>query len=105
MIERPSDALGQRINRRGLLKLAGGLSLSVSGISAFLASCGGDSSGSRGAQPSGMSPKIDASQTARPGGTLRVALTGDPPNLDMYQTTDSIVVLVASHMYETLFTW
>jgi peptide/nickel transport system substrate-binding protein len=34
-----------------------------------------------------------------------VALTGDPPNLDVHQTTDSIVVLVASHVYETLFTW
>jgi peptide/nickel transport system substrate-binding protein len=41
----------------------------------------------------------------RSGGELRVALTGDPPNLDVHQTTDSIVVLVASHIYETLFTW
>lgn len=39
------------------------------------------------------------------GGTLRVALTGDPPNLDLHQTADTIVLLVASHMYETLFTW
>ncbi len=39
------------------------------------------------------------------GGRLRVALTGDPPNLDIIQSSDSIVVLVGGHIYETLFTW
>jgi peptide/nickel transport system substrate-binding protein len=39
------------------------------------------------------------------GGTLKVALTGDPPNLDLMQTTDAVVMLVTSHLYETLFTW
>lgn len=46
-----------------------------------------------------------AQEEPRIGGTLRVALTGDPPNLDLHQTADTIVLLVAGHMYETLFTW
>lgn len=41
----------------------------------------------------------------RRGGTLRVALTGDLPNLDPVQTTDSMVLFVGGHMFETLFTW
>jgi peptide/nickel transport system substrate-binding protein len=93
------------MNRRRLIKLAGGMSLSVGAVSALLASCGGDDSGSQGTHPRATSLTTDTSQTAKLGGTLRVALTGEPPNLDIYQTTDSIVVLVASHMYETLFTW
>ncbi len=39
------------------------------------------------------------------GGTLRVALTGEPPNLDLHQTTDAVVMLITGHLYETLFTW
>jgi peptide/nickel transport system substrate-binding protein len=42
---------------------------------------------------------------AKPGGVLRVALSGEPPTLDMHQTPDAIVLLVASHIQETLFTW
>lgn len=40
-----------------------------------------------------------------PGGRLVVGLTGEPPNLDVHQTTDKIVGLVMYHVYETLFTW
>lgn len=36
---------------------------------------------------------------------LRVALSGEPPTLDMHQTPDAIVLLIASHIQETLFTW
>jgi peptide/nickel transport system substrate-binding protein len=39
------------------------------------------------------------------GGTLEVALTGDPPTLDVHQTTGTIVALIAWHIYEPLFTW
>ncbi len=103
VIERPSDVLGQRVNRRRLLKLAGGGVLGLPVVCGLFAACGGKEGGSSGASPGGASPT--SPEDARRGGTLRVALTGEPPNLDMYQTTDSIVVLVASHMYETLFTW
>lgn len=106
MSEPSAEILGRRINRRGLLKLAGA-TLSLPAVSALLAACGGDDSDD---QSSGSEPETEPTATAEPqdtkqGGTLRVALTGDPPNLDICQTSDSIVVLVASHMYETLFTW
>lgn len=39
------------------------------------------------------------------GGTLRVALSGEPPALDQHGSTDAMVIMVVSHMYETLFTW
>lgn len=39
------------------------------------------------------------------GGTLRVAIIGEPPTLDIHQTTATIVALVTWHMYEALFTW
>ncbi len=41
----------------------------------------------------------------RYGGTLNVALTSDPPTLDIHQTTADIVALVTWHIYEPLFTW
>jgi peptide/nickel transport system substrate-binding protein len=68
------------------------------------AACGGGSDESR--PGSGVSTaRSDRRLVPIRGGTLRVALTGDPPNLDLNQTTDSIVMLVTSHVYETLFTW
>lgn len=39
------------------------------------------------------------------GGRLLVALIGEPPSLDIHQTTATIVALTTWHMYETLFTW
>lgn len=110
-----------------------GMAAAVAGAttaSALLAACGGDNdeqpSGAgespeptSGGDTSDPSPTVAASATSdadmeatvdedsdgRTGGVLQVALTGDPPNLDIHQTTDSIVVLVCSHAYETLFTW
>lgn len=39
------------------------------------------------------------------GGTLKVALIGEPPTLDIHQTTATIVSLITWHMYECLFTY
>jgi peptide/nickel transport system substrate-binding protein len=98
------DALNRRFDRRRLLKHAGALSLSLPVVSTLLAACSGNGDVSSGATFTTATPP-DRSPQQRRGGTLRVALTGDPPNLDLNQTTDSIVLLVTSHMYETLFTW
>jgi peptide/nickel transport system substrate-binding protein len=38
------------------------------------------------------------------GGTLRVATTGVPPHLDPHRSTDTLVLLITGHLYETLFT-
>ncbi len=93
--------LGNAFNRRRFLGLAltgtAGLALT-----AVLAACGNDEEASGGAEPA---PSNTSAESDRAGGVLKVALTGDPPNLDIHQTTDSIVVLVCSHAYETLFTW
>lgn len=93
----------RRLDRRTLLRLAGGVALAVPAAS-LLAGCGAGTDGGGG---SAVTSTPDQSTGAEPrrGGTLRVALTGEPPNLDLHQTTDSIVLLVTGHMYETLFTW
>jgi peptide/nickel transport system substrate-binding protein len=38
------------------------------------------------------------------GGTLRVATTGEPPHLDAHRSSDTLVLLITGHVYETLFT-
>lgn len=103
-----------RASRRDFLRLSGGLLLTPLTLSGLLTACGGDDVDE---MPSGVGASSgDATMAASPtagseesspqrGGTLRVALTGDPPSLDVHQTTDSIVVLIASHLCETLFTW
>lgn len=86
-----------------------GLLMHITRVAASLAvcvcllACGGTGDDAR--TDSGPSGAPAASRDDRVGGRLRVALTGDLPNLDVVQTTDSIVLLVGSHMYETLFTW
>ncbi len=93
----------RQLSRRALLRAAIGFGVTVP-VAGLFASCGGDDGGdASGAQPEGTATSTD--RVAVSGGTLKVAMTGDPPNLDMSQTTDSIVVLVTSHIYETLFTW
>jgi peptide/nickel transport system substrate-binding protein len=39
------------------------------------------------------------------GGTMRVAIPGEPPTLDIHQTTAGIVSLITWSMYEPLFTY
>jgi peptide/nickel transport system substrate-binding protein len=39
------------------------------------------------------------------GGRLRIALIGEPPTLDVHQTTATIVAMITWHMYEAIFTW
>ncbi len=39
------------------------------------------------------------------GGSLNVALIGDPPSIDIHQTTAVTVGFFAWHIYEPLFTW
>ncbi|MEZ4569397.1 MAG: ABC transporter substrate-binding protein [Thermomicrobiales bacterium] len=109
----------RRLTRRRVLGTAAALA-GTAGLSVFAISCGGDEDSRAGAESPTAGADSPTATTAgaentivptvadggsRRGGVLRVALTGDPPNLDIHQTTDSIVVLVCSHIYETLFTW
>ena len=50
-------------------------------------------------------PHEAAAQAApKRGGTLRVALTGEPPTIDVHQTGATLVLNIAWHMVEGLFT-
>ena len=83
-----SDLRRQRLDRRTSLKLAGAAGIGALGVSA------------------GRAPSLAGRQEAqepRRGGTLRVALTLEPPTLDLHQTTDIVVVHLMGHVYETLF--
>ncbi len=54
---------------------------------------------------SAMCPPDAAAQAApKQGGTLRVALTGEPPTIDVHQTGATLVLNIAWHMVEGLFT-
>ncbi len=95
-------ALGRSLSRRRLLRAAAGIGLTIP-AAGLLAACGGDDDNGAGANAEPSATLAEAGPVR--GGVLKVALTGDPPNLDLMQTTDSIVMLVTSHFYETLFTW
>ena len=52
-----------------------------------------------------VAPPDTLAQTApKRGGTLRVALTGEPPTIDAHQSTATLVLDIAWHMVEGLFT-
>jgi peptide/nickel transport system substrate-binding protein len=48
---------------------------------------------------------VDDDEDARYGGTFNLAQIGEPPTLDIHQTTATAVAINAWHMYEPLFTW
>ena len=45
-----------------------------------------------------------AQEQPRTGGTLRVAMIGEPPTLDLHWTSATIIYEITGHIYETLFT-
>ncbi len=123
------------ISRRMLLKRATALAIGGSVTAAILAACGSSGSAptattgvaatpatSSGASSATTAPKTGSlaagattvsGSAAAPtsagqgikGGTLNVALIGEPPTLDIHQTTASITFYVGWTMFESLFTW
>src|SRR5690606_19109145 len=53
----------------------------------------------------GQSAFAQETDTPVQGGTLRVTVAGEPPTLDIHQTTAGIVSLITWVMYEPLFTY
>jgi peptide/nickel transport system substrate-binding protein len=47
----------------------------------------------------------DVADDERYGGQIEVALIGEPPSIDLHQSTATVSVLVSAHMFEFLFTW
>jgi peptide/nickel transport system substrate-binding protein len=96
----------RRLSRRDLLRRTAVLGLGSAALATLLGACvDDDSSASGSGSPATTGAATSPVRQPRRGGTLKVALTGDPPNLDLMQTTDSIVVLITAHLYDTLFTW
>ncbi len=54
--------------------------------------------------PFGLRGRAAAQDAPRTGGTLKVAIIGEPPSLDAHWTTASLTYDVTSHLYEPLFT-
>jgi peptide/nickel transport system substrate-binding protein len=117
------------LTRRDLLKRGALLGASVPAVAALLAACAEDDDGVDAPavdpddddddmvavddddedddEPVDEPDDDDDEEPAEDerGGTLEVALIGEPPSLDIHQTTATIVALVTWHMYEPLFTW
>ncbi|MEX2425291.1 MAG: ABC transporter substrate-binding protein [Thermomicrobiaceae bacterium] len=121
------------LSRRTFLKRSAVVGLAVPSVSALLAACGGDDeepAEDDEAEDESTDPGADTEDEEEPaeddedadegddaeegeeaagegqvGGTLEVALIGEPPTFDLHQTTATIVALICWHMYEPLFTW
>src|SRR5712692_4091330 len=50
-------------------------------------------------------PTALAQEAPRPGGTLKAAMIGEPPSLDLHWTTAVITQEIAFHIYEGLYTY
>jgi peptide/nickel transport system substrate-binding protein len=93
---------GTSISRRELSKRGAALGL---GASAFAAGLGAIV-GPHRADAAALKGMIrqDASEGTR-GGTLRIAVIGEPPTLDQHQTTAGITATISYCMFENLFTY
>lgn len=47
---------------------------------------------------------MDSGVAVTPDDTIRVGTSGEPPHLDPHRSTDTLVLLITGHVYETLFT-
>ena len=130
----PIGTASSHISRRIVLKRAAALAIGGSVTAAILAACGSSSAPtatagsaatpatSGGATSATTAPKtgsavagatVASGSAAAPaaagqgvkGGTLNVALIGEPPTLDIHQTTASITFYIGWTMFEALFTW
>jgi len=80
-----------RMDRREVLKRGSALGLGVASMAAL---GGGHVAAARGQEEEGVR-----------GGVLNVAVIGEPPTLDIHQTTATIVATITWSMYESLFTF
>jgi len=122
-----------QMNRRTVLRRAAAMAMGGSALAAVLAACGSSTAptattgaaattagaaagGATSAPKTGSAPAASVAAAGSPaaaaatgqgvrGGTLNVALIGEPPTLDIHQTTASITFYVGWTMFESLFTW
>jgi peptide/nickel transport system substrate-binding protein len=115
-----------RLSRRQLLKRSAVLGLAFPAVSSLLAACGDDDDDVPAVDPvddddddvddddeetpivdddDDEDDEPDMPDDERYGGSLQVALIGEPPTFDLHQTTATVVAFNTWHMYEPLFTW
>jgi peptide/nickel transport system substrate-binding protein len=121
-----------RLSRRQLLRRSAALGLAIPAVASLLAACADDDDDVPAVEPEPDDDEDDGTvddtdddvavedddededadedepdtpDDERYGGTLNVALIGEPPTFDLHQTTATVVAFNTWHMYEPLFTW
>jgi len=111
--EKLHQMLHRTVDRRMLMR-GTAAALGAGALARFLAACGGgeeetggggDSSGgdSGGAAQTPAASGSPAAGAGKPGGTLRVAIIGEPPAFDPTFTTATITQNTTAHVFETLW--
>lgn len=89
-----------RLSRRSVLKRAAALGLTVPALAGLVGQAG-----SGRASAAVLNMLQDDPSAGKPGGTLSVAIIGDPPHLDEHQSTAEVIAYVSYCMFEGLFTY
>ncbi|HET8629544.1 MAG TPA: ABC transporter substrate-binding protein [Thermomicrobiales bacterium] len=104
------EARTGRLSRREVLRRAIAIGLGAPTIAALLAACGGYGAGAGTPTSAGGAGPAAAGTAATPasssgvkGGSLKVAIIGEPPTLDMHWGTPTIIGFVTWNIYEPLF--
>lgn len=94
---------GKSISRRELVKRGSAIGLGAYGLSAALGAVGGP----RALQARALAAKLQDVDPASgtKGGTLTVAIVGEPPTLDEHQNTTGVTLETTSPIYETLMAY
>jgi len=94
---------GKSVSRRELVKRGSAIGLGAYGLSAALGAVGGP----RAMQARALAAKLQDVDPASgtKGGTLTVAIVGEPPTLDEHQNTTGVTLETTSPIYETLMAY
>jgi len=94
---------GKSVSRRELVKRGSAIGLGTYGLSAALGAVGGP----RAMQARALAAKLQDVDPASgtKGGTLTVAIVGEPPTLDEHQNTTGVTLETTSPIYETLMAY
>ncbi|MCC6792892.1 MAG: ABC transporter substrate-binding protein [Thermomicrobiales bacterium] len=89
-----------RLSRRSVLRRAAALGLTVPALAALVGQAGPGR-----ASAAVLNALQDDPGAGVTGGTLNVAIIGDPPHLDEHQSTAEVIAIVSYCMFEGLFTY
>ncbi len=91
-----ADAQSGNLSRREVLKRGSAIGLGASAMATL--------GSNAGASSSALLQSIAEPEQGTRGGTLNVALIGEPPTLDIHQSTATITAFIMWNVYEPLFT-